>query len=128
MKIKAFKNIQIFTLDFIHTCNGLNDYRFNYLCKFYTILKLKRINNKSFLCILPTLSGDISLNPRPVYNNESLDSNKYNVFQSKGIHVILLNVNSLLPKIHEICYIAECTNAAVIGVIEFKLDESICQL
>ena len=30
------------------------------------------MNNKSFLRILLLLSGDISLNPGPVYNNQSL--------------------------------------------------------
>ena len=49
-------------------------FRFNYLCKFHTIPKLKRMNNKSFLHIMLTLSGDISLNPGPVYNNQLLHS------------------------------------------------------
>ena len=73
------------------------------------------------------LSGDISLNPAPAYNNQSLHSNEWNVFRSKGIHLIHLNVNSLLPKIDEIRYIAERTKAAVIGITESKLDESIFQ-
>ena len=67
------------------------------------------MNKKSFLRTLLILSGDISLNPGPVYNNQSLHSNEWNVFRSKGIHLIHLNVNSLLPKIDEICYIAERT-------------------
>ena len=99
MKIKAFNKIQFFTLDVIHTCDDLNGYCFNYLCKFYTIPKLKRINNKSFLRILLILFGDLSLNPRPTYNDESLDSNEWNVFKSKGIYLIHLKVNSLLLKI-----------------------------
>ena len=37
-----------FTLEFIHTCDDLVSFRFNYLCKFHTIPKLKRMNNKSF--------------------------------------------------------------------------------
>ena len=82
---------------------------------------------KSFLPILLLLSGDISLNPGPVYNNHSLNSNEWNVFRSKIIHLIHPNVNSLLPKIDEICYIAERTKAAVIGITESKLDESIFQ-
>ena len=65
----------IHTLDFIHTCDDLNGYHFNYLCKFYTILKLEQMNNKSFLYILLIFSCDINLNPGTVYNNESLDSN-----------------------------------------------------
>ena len=92
-----------------------------------SFLKLNRINNKCFLPILLILSGDISLNPEPFSNNQSLHSNEWNVFRSKGIHLIHLNVNSLLPKIDEICYIAERTKAAVIGITESKLDESIFQ-
>ena len=84
-------------------------------------------NSEAFLRILLLLSGDISLNPGPVYNNQSLHSNERNVFRSKGIHLIHLNVNSLLPKIDEIRYIAERTKAAVIGITESKLDESIFQ-
>ena len=45
MKIKALNKIQFFTPDFIHTCDYLNSYHFNYLCKFYTIPKLKRMTN-----------------------------------------------------------------------------------
>ena len=92
-----------------------------------SFLKLNRINNKCFLPILLILSGDISLNPEPFSNNQSLHSNEWNVFRSKGIHLIHLNVNSLLPKIDEIRYIAERTKAAVIGITESKLDESIFQ-
>ena len=127
MKIKAFKKTHFLTLDFIHTCDDFNSYRFNYLCKFYTIPRHKRMNNKSFLRILVILAGDISLNPGPFYNNESLDSSEWNVFKSKGIHLIHLNVHSLLPKIDEICYIAERIKAAVIGITESKLDEFIFQ-
>ena len=63
MKIKAFKKIQFFKPDFIHTCNDLNGYFFSYLCNVYTIPKLKRMNKTSFLRILLILSGDTSLNP-----------------------------------------------------------------
>ena len=120
LKIKVFNKIQFFTLEFIHTCDDLISFCFNYLYIFYTISKLKRMNSKSFLGILLILSGDVSLNPGSVYNNQSLDSNEWNVFRSKGIHLIHLNVNSLLPKIYGICYIAECTKAAVIGITESK--------
>ena len=82
------------------------------------------MNNKSFLRILLILSGDINLNPGPVYNNQPLEPNKWNVFRSKGIHLIHLNVNSLFPKINEISYKAECTKTTVIGITEVKLDKS----
>ena len=89
-----------------------------------SFLKLNRINNKCFLPILLILSGDISLNPEPFSNNQSLHSNEWNVFRSKGIHLIHLNVNSLLPNIDEICYRAERTKAPVIGITESKLHKS----
>ena len=73
------------------------------------------------------LSGYISLNQGPVYNNQSLHSNGWDVFRSKGIHLIHLNVNSLLPKIDETRYITECTKAAEIGITESKLDKFIFQ-
>ena len=82
------------------------------------------MNNSSFIHILLILSGDITLNPGPVYNNQSLDVNEWNVFRSKGIHQIHLNVNSLLPNIDEICYRAERTKAPVIGITESKLHKS----
>ena len=72
----SFNKIQFFTPEFIHTCDDLISFHFNYLCKCYTIPKLKRMNNKSFLRILLILSGDISLNPGLVYNNQSLHSNE----------------------------------------------------
>ena len=127
LKIKVFNKIQFFTLEFIYTCDDPISFCSNYLCKFHLIPKLKRINSKIFLRILLLLSGDISLNPGPAYNNQSLHSNEWNVFRSKGIHLIHLNVNSLLPKVDEIRYIAERTKAAVIGITESKLDESIFQ-
>ena len=82
------------------------------------------MNSKSFLRILPTFSGDISLNPGSVYNNQSLYSNEWNVYRSKGIHLIHLNIKSLLPKIDEIRHIAERTKAAFTGMTESKLDQS----
>ena len=57
----------------------------------------------------------------------SFHSNEWNVFRSKGIHLIHLNVNILLLKIDEIRYIAACTKAAVIGITESKFDEFIFQ-
>ena len=41
------------------------------------------------------------------------------------MHFIHLNINSLLPKIDEIRYVAKLTNATVIGLSETKLDNTV---
>ena len=49
------------------------------------------------------------------------------VFKNRGLHFIHLNINSLLPKIEELLFIAKSTNAAVIGICESKLDASVLE-
>ena len=41
------------------------------------------------------------------------------------MHFIHININSLLPKIDEIRYISNITNASIIGISETKIDETI---
>ena len=41
------------------------------------------------------------------------------------MHFIYINVNGLLPKIDEVRYIANVTNASIIGISETKLDKTI---
>ena len=36
LKIKVFNKIQFFTLEFIHTCDNLISFCFNYFCKFHS--------------------------------------------------------------------------------------------
>ena len=69
------------------------------------------------------LSGDINLNPGPVARVQ-LNDPKFEVFNNKGLHLIHLNVNSLLPKIDKLRNIAKCSNAAVTGITETKLDNT----
>ena len=103
IKLKACNQIWFFTLDFTYIYDEVASFHFSLLCKIYTISKFKRINNKSFHRILLKLSGEISLNLGPVYSNiQSSCSNELNVYKAKGIHLIHLNVNSLLLKVHEI--------------------------
>ena len=64
------------------------------------------------------------LNPGP-HNNMLQPQGEWSVFTSRGLHFIHLNVNSLLPKIDELRNIAKLSNAAVIGISESKLDDSI---
>ena len=45
-----------------------------------------------------------------------------NVLQKRRMHFIHININGLLPKIDEVRYIANITNASIIGISETKLD------
>ena len=49
-------------------------------------------------------------------------------FYFHSIRFIHININSLLPKIEELCHIACLSNAAIIGISESKLDNSIFDL
>ena len=54
-----------------------------------------------------------------------MSRNEWNVFKKRGMHFIHINTNSLLPKIDEVRYISNITNAPVIGISETKLYETI---
>ena len=43
----------------------------------------------------------------------------------KGLHLLHLNINSLLPKIDERRYVAKLSNSAFIGITESKLGNCI---
>ena len=47
------------------------------------------------------------------------------MFKQRGLHFIHLNINSLLPKIDELRLIALETKAAIIGISESKIDDTV---
>ena len=47
------------------------------------------------------------------------------VFKKRGMYFIHINIKSLLPKIDEVRYIANITNASIIGISGTKLNETI---
>ena len=127
-KVKACNQIQFFTPEHKCTCDELDKVRFNCQFKNFKISNIKRVNIVASLYrILLLLSGDISLNPGPKNNLQPLNSNEWNVFKSKGLHLIYLNINRLLPKIDEWQHTFNSSNTAVIGISESKLDESVLQ-
>ena len=71
------------------------------------------------------LSGDISLNPEPVDNHHPQNLKEGDIFEIKGLHLLHLNVSSLLPKIDKLRYIAKLSNVAITGITESKLDNCI---
>ena len=49
-------------------------------------------------------------------------------FKSKGLNLVHFNMNSLFLEIDELQYIANSSNATIIGISRSKLDESVLQL
>ena len=82
-------------------------------------------NCTTYYRLLLLLSGDISLNPEPFHNLQPLDHNEWNIFKLTGQHFVYLSINILLPKIDELRHVARLTNAALIGISESKLDDSL---
>ena len=90
---------------------------------FSQYLNLK--NDNWFCPLLLLFSGDISLNPGPFSNPQLFKEEEWWAFSNRGLHLIHLNINSLLPKIDELRDIAKRTKAAVIGISESKLDSTV---
>ena len=88
---------------------------------FYSVSKLEYRNLNSSFYLLILLSGDISLNSGPNHQHKLKCLNEWNIFKSRGLHFILLNINSLSPKFEERQVIAKSTNATIIGISESRL-------
>ena len=123
--IRRCSRYEFFTSGFIDTCEDIQSLITQLTINHYSISKLKCQNLKSFSHLLLLFSGDISLNPGPVHQDTLECLNEWNVFKNRGLHFIHLNINSLLPKIDELCYIAKSTNPALIGICKSKLDASV---
>ena len=89
---------------------------------FYSVSKLEYRNLDSSFYLLILLSGDISLNSGPNHQHKLQCLNEWNIFKSRGLHFILLNINNLSPKIEELQVIAKSTNATILGISESTLD------
>ena len=55
----------------------------------------------------------------------TLKNHSWDIFKKRGLHIIHLNINSLLPKIDEVRHIDKSSNLSVIGLSETKLDDSV---
>ena len=119
----------------IETINAINNVHDDFLLRNYRVFLISLSGNSifrksrdlrylEFLRLLLLLSGNVEINPGPHQNNEN--SNQWNIFNKRGLHLLHLNINSLLPKIDELRSIAKYSDASVIGITESKLDSSIC--
>ena len=123
--IKICSQLHFFTYESINTCDNVETPCLHSDLVFFSISKLQYRNSNSYFNLLLLLSGDISLNPGPPHNNQLQPQSEWSIFNARGLHFIHLNVNSLLPKIDELINIAKLSNAAVIGISESKLDDSV---
>ena len=87
------------------------------------------ISPSTLVLILIIRSGDVHVHPGPNVNTnhttQPVISDELHHFSKKGLHFIHLNIRSLLPKLDELILLATKTNAAVIGITESWLDDSV---
>ena len=125
-RLKSCFTCQFFTHDTIGITNEVNTSHSQSELSIFTISKFRFKNDNSFCPLLLLLfSGDISLNPGPLSNPQLFKQEEWQAFSNRGLHLIHLNINSLLPKIDELRDIAKRTKAAVIGISESKLDSTV---
>ena len=58
-------------------------------------------------------------------NSRNNNEDKFQIFNKRGLHFMHVNINSVLPKIEELRYIARTGKISVIGISESKLNSSI---
>ena len=102
--------IKIFASMFMNICDDFSFPVSRMNSTFYSVPKLKYRNLNSYFHLLILLSGDISLNSGPTHQHKLQCLNEQNLFKSRGLHFIHLNINSLLPKIEELRIIAKSFN------------------
>ena len=121
--LRLCSNKTFFSIETIKQCDQINNNHLWHNLLLSVITKFYFSNHSVYYKYIILLSGDISLNPGPVqtsYPNDICDP-----FKNRGLHFLHLNINSLLPKIEEVRHIAKHSNAAVIGITESKLDDSV---
>ena len=73
-------------------------------------------------------ADDITV-PSETQSNSDLDTlsstENWKIFNKRGLHLIHLNINSILSKIDELRVIAKKSRANVIGITESKLDKTV---
>ena len=122
---RTCSRFEFFASEFMNICDDSQFSVTRMTSAFYSVSKFEYRSLNSYLHLLILLSGDISLNPGPNHQHKLQCLDECDIFKSRGLHFIHLNINSLLPKIEELRIIAKSTNAAIIGISESKLDESV---
>ena len=108
----------------LDSCNRLQDSCHHYQGCFIAISVIKCKKHSTFYQMLLLLSGGISLNlgPTPIIVSQCF----WEPFKNKGLRFLHLNIdNTILPKLDELKTITGNIKAAVIGVAESKVGNSI---
>ena len=124
-RLKSCFTCQLFTHGTIEIANEVNTSHFQSEMSIFAISKFRFKSDNSFYCLWLLLSGYISLNPGPFSNPQFFKQKAWQAISNRGLHLIHLNINSLLTKIDELRNIAKRTKAAVIGISESKLDSTV---
>ena len=101
-KVRSCTRLGFFASEFMNICDEFQFLVIRMSSTFYSVSKLKYSNLSSFFHCLIFLSGFISLNPGPNHQHKLQCMNKQNIFKSRDLHFIDLNINSLLPIIEKI--------------------------
>ena len=115
---------KFFTIEVLHIIYKIYEFSSNTHFKRLTISKMNCKSNHRYLKMTLLLLGDINLNPGLVTRHR-LNIPKFEAFNNKGLYPIQLNIDSLLSKVDELRNIAKCSNAAVNGITETKLDNTV---
>ena len=102
----------------------------SYICIFCKDKKNDSSDNiwHQFLFSADHFADDITV-PSETQSNSDLDTSSstdnWKVFNERGLHLIHLNINSILSKIDELRVIAKKSRASVIGITESRLDKTV---
>ena len=83
---------------------------------------------KVWFVLLLLISGDVSLNPRPVEVSLVVSVNIWELLNKEGLHFLHININSLLRKSDKLKCIANKNKATIIGITESKLDHPVSDI
>ena len=92
---------------------------------FFKVINLRYKSYTNFNKFLLLLSGDVSLNPGLIQSSPDVSSTIREPLNKKGVHSLDININSLHSKTDGIRFIANKSEAAIIGITESNLDYTI---
>ena len=124
-RIKISSQLHIFTYESINTCDNLETLCLHSDLVFFSISNFQYRNSNSYFNLLLLLSGHISLSSSARHNSQLQPQSERSFFNWRDLHFIHLNVNIFLPQMYELRNIAKISNAAVIGISESKLNDSV---